>query len=178
MLTLGGVAFDGYSPPSSFPLGGQQAMAIHKLPGGSRVIDTLGPDEANITWSGFFFSNDAESKALSIDALRATGAPLPLVVDDQFRIVIIKDFSYRFRRRPVWIEYEIVCVVIQNPALGSLSATPATVDALVQSDLQAATAVVTGGPATAGLGGVANTGLPSPGLGGVVPTTPLPIPGL
>jgi hypothetical protein len=178
MLTLGGVVFDGYSPPSSFPLGGKQAMAIHKLPGGSRVIDTLGPDEADIHWTGFFFSNDAESKATTIDALRAAGRPLALVVDDKFRIVLIYDYIYRFRRRPVWIEYDITCVVIQNPAFGSLSATPTTVDALVQSDLQAAAAVVTGGPATAGLGGVANTGLPSPGLGGVVPTTPLPIPGL
>ena len=57
-LTLGGISFDGFSTPSHMGAGGKQAMVIHKLPGGSRVIDTLGPDDENISWSGEFFGND------------------------------------------------------------------------------------------------------------------------
>jgi len=34
--------------------GGAQMMAIHKLIGGQRVIDTLGPDDENISWTGRF----------------------------------------------------------------------------------------------------------------------------
>ena len=51
-LTLGGISFDGFSTPHAMGAGGKQAMVVHKLPGGRRVIDTLGPDEDNITWSG------------------------------------------------------------------------------------------------------------------------------
>jgi hypothetical protein len=44
VLTLGGIVFDDFSTPSAMGAGGKQAMVIHKLPGGSRVIDTLGLD--------------------------------------------------------------------------------------------------------------------------------------
>ena len=43
-LTLGGFAFTGYSTPDVMMGGGRQAMVVHKLPGGMRVIDTLGHD--------------------------------------------------------------------------------------------------------------------------------------
>lgn len=159
MLTLGGIAFDGYSTPSSFPLGGKQGMAVHKLPGGSRVIDTLGPDEADIHWSGFFFSNDAEQRALIVDAMRASGQVVPLTVEDQFRSVIVYDFTYRFRRYPVWIEYEITCVVASNPGWGSLIPSITGVGSLISADVGSAGAVIDSGPAAAGTG---NTGGASP----------------
>jgi hypothetical protein len=43
-LILGGIAFDSFSTPSRMGAGGKQAMVVHKLPGGARVIDTLGLD--------------------------------------------------------------------------------------------------------------------------------------
>jgi len=54
ILILGPVAFDNFSPPERMPFGGKQAMAVHKYIGGSRVLDTTGPDDADIHWSGFF----------------------------------------------------------------------------------------------------------------------------
>src|SRR5579872_1178398 len=120
VLTLGGVAFTNYSPPESMGAGGKQAMVIHKLPGGSRVIDTLGPDEDEIRWNGFFFGNDAYGNALTLDAMRAAGAVIPLQWGGQFRLVIIEHFSYHVRRLPVWVEYDVSCTVYQNPMLGPL----------------------------------------------------------
>jgi hypothetical protein len=47
ILILAGVEFDSYSTPQRMMGGGNQAMVVHKLPGGDRTIDTLGPDEAD-----------------------------------------------------------------------------------------------------------------------------------
>lgn len=135
-LTLGGIAFDQHATPSSMGAGGKQHMVIHKLPGGSRVIDTLGPDEDDIHWRGEFFSNDAYDSALALDAMRAAGQVVPLIFAGQYRSVIISHFSYRIRRLPVWVEYDITCVVYQNPANGALAAGGlSTISTLVASDL-------------------------------------------
>src|ERR1035437_10225484 len=109
-LTLGGIAFDGFSTPDSMGAGGKQAMAVHKLPGGRRVIDTLGPDEDNISWSGKFYGNDTEAQVLALDGMRAAGQVIPLQFGGMFRSVIIDTHSYHWRRFPVWAEYSINCM--------------------------------------------------------------------
>ena len=90
VLTLGGIAFDGFSTPSGMGAGGKQAMVVHKLPGGARVIDVLGPDESNIDWSGEFFGNDSFANALALDGMRAAGQVVPLTFAGQYRSVIIE----------------------------------------------------------------------------------------
>jgi hypothetical protein len=143
VLMLGGIAFDDFSTPTEMMGGGNQAMVVHKLPGGSRVIDTLGPDEANIVWNGFFFGDDAFANVLALDGMRAAGEVLPLTWGGQFRSVIIDTFYYRVRRMPVWVKYEISCTVYQNPALGNLSPSAGSIDSLVGSDLSIASAAAT-----------------------------------
>lgn len=138
VLMLGGIVFDDFSTPEEMMGGGNQAMVVHKLPGGSRVIDTLGPDEANITWSGFFFGNNAYATALALDAMRAAGQVLPLTWGGQYRSVIIDNFIYKVRRVPVWVNYTISCTVYQNPGLGVLSSVTSTIDQLILSDLSQA----------------------------------------
>lgn len=137
-LSLGGFTFDGYSTPNGMTGGGRQAMVMHKLPGGARVIDTLGPDEANVNWSGFFYGNDSYSNALIIDGMRASGLVIPLIWGNQLRSVIIENFTYTVRKFPVWVEYHISLVVYQNPALGILNFVPSTIDTLVITDLNTA----------------------------------------
>ena len=137
VLTLDGVAFTGYSTPDVMMGGGKQAMVVHKLPGGSRVIDLLGPDEHQIVWKGHFFDSNAYGTALTLDAMRAAGGVRSLQWGGQSRAVIIDDFVYRVRRLPVWVEYAIVCTVVTNPSLGALGgALGGGVSALVTSDLQ------------------------------------------
>ena len=142
-LTLGGISFDGFSTPDSMGAGGKQSMAVHKLPGGRRVIDTLGPDEDNISWSGKFYGNDTEAQVLALDGMRAAGQVIPLQFGGMFRSVIIDTYSYHWRRFPVWAEYSINCMVYQNPALGNLSPSTSSVDGLVSADLGTADAAAT-----------------------------------
>lgn len=138
VLTLGGIAFDDFSTPDAIGGGGRQAMVVHKLPGGARVIDTLGPDDRNISWRGQFFGNSALDTALALDAMRAAGQVVTLTFAGQSRLVVIEDFDWDLRRYPVWLEYRISCVVYQNPSLGELSATASTVTDLIIADLATA----------------------------------------
>jgi hypothetical protein len=142
VLSIAGITFDGFSTPAAMGAGGKQAMVIHKLPGGGRIIDTLGPDEDNISWNGEFFSNDAYDKVLALDGVRAAGFPVPLLFGGQFRSVIIDSFSYKVRRLPMWVEYQISCVVYQNPSLGNVSATVSSVETLIVTDLSVAVALL------------------------------------
>lgn len=135
VLSLGGIIFDSYSTPRKMPFGGNQAMVVHKLPGGQRVIDTLGPDEADITWDGEFFGDDAYSTVLALDGMRAAGQVVPLIFGGQTRQVIISNFLPKIRRLPVWVEYSITCTVYQNPGLGLLGVSLGGIDSLVSGDL-------------------------------------------
>ena len=148
VLILGGISFTGFAPPDAMMGGGKQAMVVHKLPGGQRVIDTLGPDEAPIVWKGQFFGDDAYDTALALDAMRAAGAVVPLMWGGQFRSVIIDDFIYRVRRLPVWVEYAITCTVSSSFSGGGAGATgnssvAVIIDTLVLSDLTSAIGVGT-----------------------------------
>lgn len=166
VLTLGGIPFTGFSPPNSMMGGGDQAMVLHKLPGGSRVIDTLGPDEADVEWKGEFFDDAAYSFALALDAMRAAGEVVPLTWGGQYRSVIIKRFIYRVRRLPVWVEYEISCTVYVNQSLGVLAAAPATtIDTLASSDLAAAAAALAAEPVTAAPASAYGISYPAGSLG-------------
>lgn len=134
-LTLGGIVFDGFSTPDGLGGGGKQAMVVHKLPGGNRVIDTLGPDEDNIGWAGKFFGNDAYTNALALDGMRAAGQVVQLTFAGQHRSVIIDTFSYKIRRLPSWVEYQISCMVYRNASLGNLSISMGGIDSLILGDL-------------------------------------------
>lgn len=138
VLTLGGFAFTDYSTPDVMMGGGKQRMIVHKLPGGARVIDTLGPDDDEIRWQGQFFSDTAYEDALALDAMRAAGGVLPLTWGGQYRSVIISSFVYRVKRLPVWVKYEICCTVVTNPMQGDLSVSNSSVDTSVNNDLGSA----------------------------------------
>lgn len=140
VLILGGIAFTGYSTPERMMGGGRQAMVVHKLPGGSRVIDTLGPDDAAITWHGHFFDDAGYATALTLDGMRSAGSVLSLTWGGQSRSVIIDEFIYRVARLPIWVEYTIICTVVQNSSQGGLLSATGTLDTLVISDLVQAVA--------------------------------------
>ena len=115
IMMLGGVVFDDWSTPEHPPFGGEQAMVVHKLPGGKRVIDTLGPNDDDITWHGRFYGPNAIGQALLLDGMRAAGAPLPLSFGGQAWLVVIAHFKAHIERYPQNILYEITCTVASSP---------------------------------------------------------------
>ena len=142
ILSLGGFTFSGFSPPDLLPVGGKQEMNIHKLPGGARVIDILGPQEDDISWRGTFFQNDAINMCVQLDALRRSGRLVPLRFAGQSRMVVVGSFIYSIRRFPMWVEYVITCVVNQQPP-SSGAASSSGIDAATSSDASTAADVST-----------------------------------
>ena len=140
-LTLGPVAFAGFELPSSITIGGRQHLAIHRLPGGLRIIDALGPDPADLAFSGIFTGPDAADRARLLDTLRVAGATLPLAWDAFTYSVIIENFEADYRS-PWWIPYRITCTVLRDEAAALVTGIIALAPAL-SADLLAAGTLAT-----------------------------------
>lgn len=134
-LVLGGIAFDDWSTPSRMPFGGKQALAIHKLPGGSRVVDELGPDEMDIAFTGTLWGDGSFDNGVALDALRSGGQIVPLMYCGQFYQVIVQECSVIVERFPQYAAYNVSCLVVSNPMAGGLGAIVSTVGSLVSADL-------------------------------------------
>jgi hypothetical protein len=129
-LLLGPVAFQDFELPANITFGGEQRLAVHRLAGGGRVIDTLGRDDAEITFSGIFSGPDATLRARTLDGLRAGGTPLPLTWDIFFYTVVIRCFEADYRTG-WWIPYHLACTVLRDEA-----------GALIEAAASSATSVV------------------------------------
>ena len=137
-LILGGLTFDDWSTPERMPFGGKQAMAVHKLPGGSRVIDTLGPDEMDLTWSGAFWGDGTYETALALNGMRQAGQPVSLSFAGQFYEVVIADLHVDICRYPLHATYSLTCVVSSSPMAGILGGVTSSIDTLVAADIATA----------------------------------------
>lgn len=140
-LLLGLVSFESFELPSRISWGGRQRLAVHVLPGGGRVIDAMGRDDARITWSGVFTGPDAAIRARLLDQMRGDGAVWPLTWDSFFYSVVVYEFQARFEK-PNWIPYRVSCTVLRDE-----------VEALIDAGLSIA-ADVAGDVAAGALGGV------------------------
>ncbi len=135
-LTLGPVAFAGFELPSSITLGGRQRLAIHRLPGGVRIIDALGPEPADIGWSGIFTGPDAADRARLLDTMRVMGSSMVLSWDAFLYTVLIESFTADYRS-PWWIPYRLSCSVLQDEVNLAASVVTALAPSLT-ADLTAA----------------------------------------
>jgi hypothetical protein len=145
-LILGGFTFTDYAIPEQVPQGGDHHLVVHKLIGGNRVVDAMGPDDADISWSGRFQGPGSTGKAMALDGLRKAGAQLPLVVDSQFYTVAIKKFEWDYQR-PYQILYRITCVVVSS--MGGAIPLPTTLDVLIGRDMGLAAGLIAGFSAAA-----------------------------
>jgi hypothetical protein len=140
VLQLGDVTLQGFEVPGRVSFGGAQALAVHKLPGGARIIDAMGRDDADLTWSGVMSGGDASDRAKLLDAMRAAGALLPLSWDQFFYRVIISRLKLDYCS-PWWIYYEITCRVLQDEAQAEAEILVSVASAIA-ADLAAAGAYV------------------------------------
>jgi hypothetical protein len=122
-LLLGPVLFLDFEVPERIAFGGAQRLAVHHLPGGGRVIDALGRDDADIAWSGTFSGPDAPDRARLLDVLRAQGAVLPLTWDAFFYAVVIARFEADYAH-PNWVPYKLTCTVLRDEAASPAIAPP------------------------------------------------------
>ena len=136
VLVLGPVAFETFEVPARIGFGGHQRMVVHTLPGGARIIDTMGRDDAPIAWSGAFSGPDAALRARLLDILRSEGAVWTLAWDAFSFSVIIAEFEAQYERSN-WIPYRVSCTVLADDA-AVLAQAAVSVVGLALGDLAAA----------------------------------------
>lgn len=141
-LVLGNIVFDEWMTPEAMPFGGEQAMKVHKLAGGRRVLDILGPDEMDICFRGIIWANNAAGTAATLNAMRIAGDVVALTFGGNFYQVVVKRCILVIRRFPQWYIYDIECVVASNPAAGQQGTTVSSFADLVGADMASALSVV------------------------------------
>ncbi len=141
VLTLGGIEFKDFEVPEEIVLGGAHSGKLWKLPGGVRILDSQGPDDDCIRWSGRFRYQGALQRATAIDAMRRAGQAVPLSVLGLAYSVYIKRFSFR-PHRPFEIPYDIECDVLEDQTHGIANAIAIGISALVGNDITAGFAAI------------------------------------
>jgi hypothetical protein len=115
VLMLGPVVFQDFEIPSGINFGGRQLLAVHQLTDGRRVVDSIGPSESEISFSGTFSGTDATSRARMLNSLRVVGGELSLTWDVFCYTVVLSHFGADYEN-PVWIPYGISCTVMRDEA--------------------------------------------------------------
>lgn len=118
-LILGDFTFDHAEIPERINFGGEQSLVVNKFVGGGRVIDCMGRDDDDISWSGWFIGTNALDRAHYLDQLRASGNQLTFKYFDFYYSVVIKSFKANLEKY-YQIPYTISLAVIQdlsNPIL-------------------------------------------------------------
>lgn len=156
-LTLGEIAFSDFEVPEHFVVGGKQRLVIHSLPGGGRVVDAMGAEDAPIRWSGIFSGQQAPERVRAIERLRRSGQRQTLAWDAWLYSVVVQDFEAEIAST-WWIPYRItLCVVLNGAGIQADwfdSATGPTLDVGLLSAAALETAI-----------GVAGLGLASADIG-------------
>ena len=136
VLSLGEVAFRDMEVPEKISFGGKQRLAVQNIIGGGRIVEALGIDDGEVSFSGIFSGTDAASRAQLLDTARGLGAQLPLVWQGFYYLVVIAGFSAEYRK-PNLIPFSISCVVVTDPLSAAANAV-APVASLISGDMAAA----------------------------------------
>jgi hypothetical protein len=134
-LIVGDVEFTGLEVPESVTIGAKQQMVVHKLVGGKRIVDVLGVDYDNLSWSGWMTGATAGDRVTALETLRDVGAPLAFSIDGYYFSVLIQSFNQRFEhvyRRFYSIDLLIVSS-LDTPV--TENALAGTLDNLINSDV-------------------------------------------
>lgn len=131
-VTLGPFVFDDTEVPQKIPYGGQQILAVQKMIGGARQINTLGPDPRDIQWTGTMRSPDRAQRAATLAQMTASGKSFPLAWGDECLQVVIR--SFQPVTQAFFVTYTIVCCVVPGQ---SGSQTPDLLTSVADDAMQA-----------------------------------------
>jgi hypothetical protein len=157
-IILGDFVFDGWEIPEKISWGGAQRVNVHKMIGGERVIDSMGPDNADISWSGIFLSPDASLRADQLDQMRKDGELLELVFAGRYYSVVISSFTAD-QRMLSYVPYNITLAVQRDQSIATY---PYVDDAIaaVLADTIAALSIVDTPPSQMAATFIAMAGIP------------------
>lgn len=134
-LIVGDVEFVGLEVPESITVGGKQQTVVHKLVGGKRIIDVLGLDYDNLSWSGWLLGATAGDRVKELETLRDTGNAIDFTLGDYYFSVVVASFTARYEhvyRRNYTVE---LVIVASRDAPVTKNALSGALDALINSDV-------------------------------------------
>ena len=146
-LIIGTMILQDYEVPSHITVGGSQAVTVHKLPGGGRIIDAMGPDDGVVAWHGLFVGSGAAQRARNLDVMRIQGMPQVLSFGDYTFNVVVVHCEYDYQERGAIIKYRIRTEIVPNSSY--LTTTSSDIDAALQDDLNASQTLITASAAAA-----------------------------
>lgn len=155
-VTLGDFVFAGMEMPESLRFGGTQALVVHRLIGGQKVVDAMGPDDAPPEWGGWFRGENALARARYLDTLRKQGKALTFTYSEFRYLVLINSYTADFQR-PYQIPYRISLEVVEDLTAPVTVIAPSSIDDVMGDDMSTAN----------GLGGLIGDGILSSLLGGL-----------
>ena len=135
-LTLGDLTFAGQEIPERLPFGVEQALVVHKLVGGERVVDAMGRDDHPLEWSGWFMGPAALDRALYLHTQCTLGQGLILTMSQLRYLVVIQSFEPNFEN-VARIPYRISCTVVEDQTNPVTTAPFADIDDQMDSDMLA-----------------------------------------
>ena len=138
VLKLGDFTFQRNEIPESIAFGGEQALVVHRLVGGTKVVDAMGDFTGPISWTGWIEGPDALARARQLTAMRAAGAAMVLSWSELQFAVVIREFEPDFQRF-YKIPYRIVCEVVEDLTLSTAGTGDLSIDDLINGDMSAAT---------------------------------------
>lgn len=113
-LTLGEVTFNNFEMPEQLAIGGKQQLVIHSLPGGGRIVDAMGANEAPIRWSGVFSGQQAAERVRLVERLRRSGQRQLLTWNAWRYFAVIEEFEAQVSSS-WWIPYTIkLCILTSD----------------------------------------------------------------
>jgi hypothetical protein len=144
VLILGPVEFHDFEIPARINLGGTQRLAIHYLSDGTKVIDALGRDDTDISFSGNFSGSDATLRARLLDEMRVSGEMYALCWDVFLYSVVIKRFEADYKTG-WWIPYRMTCAVLRDEASALIEAIASAAESVLGDVVSAAAYTATAG---------------------------------
>ncbi|MEN7527028.1 hypothetical protein [Cupriavidus sp. DL-D2] len=134
VLKLGDFTFERNEIPEQMPFGGEQALVVHRLVGGTKIVQAMGDFTGPISWSGWLEGQDALARARQLTAMRVAGVPVVLTWSEQSYAVLIHTFEPVFRLFHK-IPYQITCEVIEDLTLSTAGTGDASIDDLINGDI-------------------------------------------
>lgn len=112
-VMLGELVLTGIEVPDRLQVGGRQMMVVHRLPGGGRVVDTLGNDPGRLELTGKFLGPNAQARAQAIEKMRVRGTPVAFSAAGIALQVWIVRFVYSYEAKGALCSYELT---LERPA--------------------------------------------------------------
>ena len=138
VLKLGDFVFERNEIPESIVFGGEQAVVVHRLVGGTKVVDAMGDFTGPISWTGWLEGPEALSRARQLTAMRAAGVAVVLEWSELAYSVLIHEFVPEFQRF-YKIPYRITLEVVEDLTLSTAGFGDFSIDDLISGDMLEAT---------------------------------------